>query len=66
MLIRLSRSLLLTGAVSSVLAWPLTYLGIGFVSAFGFFTVLQFIVFYFYNTHIERKALETTKKLEVE
>lgn len=66
MLIRLSRSLLLTGMVSGVLAWPLTYLGIGFASGFGFFTALQFIIFYFYNTHIERKALETTKKLEIQ
>lgn len=66
MLIRLFRSLLLTGTVSSILAWPLTYLGIGFISAFGFFTALQFIVFYFYNTHIERKSFETTKKLEIQ
>jgi hypothetical protein len=66
MLIKLLRSLLLTAAVSGVLAWPVTYIGIGFVSAFCFFTALQFVIFYFYSTNLETKTLETVKKLEIQ
>jgi len=63
---KLTRSLLLTAAVSAVLAWPVTYFGIGFVSAFCFFTTLQFVVFFFYSTNLETRALETAKRLEIQ
>ena len=62
MLKRLLQSLAITLSVSAVLAWPFTFLNINFFSALGFFTVLQFVGFFFYNEHVRRKlALEEEK-----
>jgi len=62
MLKRAALSLLLTFFVSTLLAWPLTFLGVWFLSGFGFFTVLQFVGFYFYRDYLTRKnAIEEQK-----
>jgi len=59
MIKRLLSSLAITSAVAAVAAWPLTYLGIWFLSSWAFFMVLQFVGFYFYFEYVRRKtALE--------
>jgi hypothetical protein len=59
----LIKSLAITIGVSILLSWPVTYLGVAFYSAFGFFTVLQFIVFYFYNDYITKKIAIEEERL---
>lgn len=63
MFLRVLRSALLTAAVSLATAWPLTYVGIGFVSSFIFFIILQFVGFYFYNEHVQRKLILEEQKI---
>lgn len=55
MVLKLLRSIALTVGVAAAAAWPLIYLGIGFVSSFIFFVILQFVGFYFYNEYVQRK-----------
>lgn len=58
----LLKSLAITASVSAILSWPTTYIGIGFLSAFGFYTILQFVIFYFYNDYTSKKiAIEEEK-----
>lgn len=52
---RLLVSLAITFSVAAICAWPLTYLGIGFLSSWLFFSAIQFIGFYFYSEHVRRK-----------
>lgn len=62
MLLKLLRSIALTAGVAAAGAWPLVYLGINFISSFIFLVILQFVGFYFYNEHVQRKiALEEQK-----
>lgn len=59
---RLVKSLAITTSVGSLLAWPVTYLGISFISALCFFTILQFVISYFYNDYVSKKiAIEEEK-----
>jgi len=66
MLVKLLRSLLLTIVVAAAAAWPLTYIGITFLSLFSFFITLQFVGFYFYSDRMQRKALLEEQRLLVE
>jgi len=60
----LLKSLAITAAVSAIFSWPATYIGISYLSAFGFFTVLQFVIFYFYNDYTNKRiAIEGEKIL---
>ena len=67
----LIKSLAITMGVSAILSWPATYLGVTFYSALGFFTVLQFITFYFYNDYktknlvIEEERLVLAREAEL-
>jgi len=63
MLQRATYSLLLTFLVSTLLAWPLTFMGVWFFSGFGFFTALQFISFYFYRDYVSRKIAVEEQKI---
>lgn len=65
MLKRLLQSLLITLAVSCILAWPFTFVGVSFVSGLVFFTTLQFVAFYFYNEHVRRKMLLEEERLVI-
>lgn len=65
MLQRATYSFLLTSLVSALLAWPLTFFGVWFLSGFGFFTVLQFVGFYFYRDYVSRKIAIEEQKLVV-
>ena len=59
MLRKALQSLSLTLVIGAILAWPFTFLGIGFLSGLIFFTTIQFVGFYFYREYIVRKtALE--------
>ena len=60
---RLAQSLSITFAVSIVSAWPFVYLGVNFLSGFAFFTILQFVGFYFYSEHVKRKVMIEEQKL---
>jgi len=59
---RIARSLALTLSVAGVCAWPLTYLGVGFISSFFFFIAAQFVGFYFYSEFIKRKLLREERE----
>lgn len=64
MLQKLAKSLLLVIGMALCAAWPLTYVGINFYSSLVFFTVLQFVGFYFYGEYQSRKlAIEEQKLL---
>lgn len=65
MLKRLAQSVGITIAVSSILAWPFIYIGVNFFSGLAFFTVLQFVAFYFYSEHIRKKMLIEEEKLVI-
>jgi hypothetical protein len=47
----------LTFLISAILAWPLTFLGVSFISGVLFFSAVQFVGFYFYREIQERKLL---------
>jgi len=53
---RLAISLAVTLGVASLCAWPFVYLGVNYFSGIAFFTVLQFIGFYFYTEHVKRRV----------
>lgn len=65
MVFKLLTSAGLTILVGSVLAWPFTFLGINFFSALGFFTILQFVGFYFYRDITEKKLAVEAEKLTI-
>ena len=66
MFTRLLSSFSLTLLVSSVLAWPFTFLHVNFLSALGFFAALQFVCFYFYRDYTEKKLALEEARLIVE
>ena len=66
MFTRLLSSVSLTLLVSSVLAWPFTFLHVNFLSALGFFVALQFVCFYFYRDYTEKKLALEEARLIVE
>lgn len=55
MLVNVLKSLVITLLVSTTCAWPATYLGINIFSGITFFTILQFVGFYFYSGYVQRK-----------
>lgn len=63
MLPNVLKSILLVAGVAAVAAWPFTYLGVGLISGFLFFSVLQFVGFYFYREHQQRKIAIEEQKL---
>jgi hypothetical protein len=63
MLKRLTVSLVLTLAIASLLAWPVTYVGINFFAGLVFFSVLQFVGSYFYRDYMEKKLAVEEEKL---
>jgi len=63
MLKRVASSLVLTFFVAVACAWPLTFLGISFLSGIGFFIVLQFVGFYFYHDFTRKKILLEEEKI---
>ncbi len=66
MFTKLLSSFSLTLLVSSVLAWPFTFLHVNFLSALGFFVALQFVCFYFYRDYTEKKLAIEEARLIVE
>jgi len=63
-LLKLLKSLIITLTVSGSVAYFLTFTGISFLPSFIFFTVAQFLFFYFYGEYINKKNLETIIKAE--
>ena len=59
-------SVALTLLVACLLAWPFSYLGINFASGIVFFTILQFVGFYFYREYVDRKMLLEEQKLIIQ
>lgn len=66
MLFNALRSLIITLLVSVTCAWPMTYLGVGFISGILFFTVLQFVGFYFYSGYVQRKKILSEQLIALE
>lgn len=63
MLKRLTLSLVLTLAIASLLAWPVTYVGVNFFAGLVFFSVLQFVGNYFYRDYMEKKVAIEEERL---
>lgn len=63
MLRRIVFSLGLTALVAGLCAWPLTFLGVHFLSGLGFFIALQFVGFYFYSDYTKRQTLIEEEKI---
>lgn len=66
MLKRLFTSLGLTAAIASVISWPLTYIGIDFISSLIALTTLQFVGFFFYNEYVSRKMILAEQKMLID
>jgi len=62
---RLVKSVLLVFGVAAIAAWPFTFLGVGFISSFLFFTTLQFVGFYFYRDYTEKKLAIAQEQLVI-
>ena len=62
---RLIISLGLIFAIASLLAWPVTYVGVNFFAGLLFFSTVQVVIGYFYRDYMDKKIAIEEEKLVI-